>query len=308
MSKLSLGSFALDVRKRDFSGRAYGSTGIGPDGGYAVPTSFASDIFLLGEQSLAARCQIIPSTSGSVDVPVDEQAPWASDGIFAAWENEGATGSMRKPKLSLAEHRLRKLRVLLAASEELCADSDAFLAWFPKAMQRATDWKINDAIINGLGAGLPLGILNASATIEVAKAGGQAAATIVADNVRALLDRALNPLACTWVANPGTYGELSALAQFDSATRTLAGLPIALTDACAPLGSRGDLILANLAGYRIVTRGAQFAESAHLAFDEGLNVYRLVVRMDGQPILRGPTTPPNAGNTRSDFVVLAERA
>jgi HK97 family phage major capsid protein len=46
-----------------------------------------------------------------------------------------------------------------------------------------------DAIVEGTGAGQPLGILNSPALISVAKETGQAAATIVKENVDKMWSR-----------------------------------------------------------------------------------------------------------------------
>lgn len=308
------GVFANAVRTRKFnpgnerSISSFSSGSIASDGGYAVPVDFANDIFMRGEGSLVPYCQVIPSASASINVPVDEATPWATSGIVASWDDEGSQGTQRKPTLSMAEHRLRKLRVLVPVTEELVADAPAFNAWFPQAMNRAVAWKMNDAIINGPGVARPLGILNSPALIEVAKAGSQVASTIIDQNIIDMLARSLNAMQSVWLANPGAYGQLSNLSKFDPDSGRLAARPIILTDACAELGNRGDLILANLGGYRLVTKGPAFHESAHLWFDQDIHAFRLTVRVDGQAILREPTTPANSSITRSDFVTLAERA
>jgi HK97 family phage major capsid protein len=41
---------------------------------------------------------------------------------------------------------------------------------------------LDDAIINGTGAGMPLGVLNAGCLVSVTKESGQKADTIVAEN------------------------------------------------------------------------------------------------------------------------------
>jgi HK97 family phage major capsid protein len=311
----TIGDFAAAVRDAALLGptaqraiSTFGSTANGPDGGYAVPPDFAEQIFMVGQDSLASRCQIIPSASSEIDLPTDESMPWDTTGIIAAWDAEGGVATNRKPALSMATNRLRKLRVLVPATTELVEDSDAFAAWLPLAMQRAVTWKLNDAILNGPGAGMPLGILKSAAVIDVSAEGSQTAGTINDANITNMLARSLEPLGSTWVANPAAYGQLSKLAGFDSATRTLAGLPIVLTDACAGLGSRGDIVLAGLGGYRVVSKGLKFAESLHMGFDQDLHAFRLVIQCDGQPILAEPTTPPNSATTRSYFVTLAARA
>ena len=308
------GPFAQAVRTYQFdkgSQRAIGtfsSMSVASEGGYTVPIDFAQEIFMRGDNSLVPYCQVIPSASNTIQVPVDESTPWASTGIIASWDDEGSSATQLKPTLSMADHKLRKLRVLVPVSEELVADAPAFNVWLPKAMSRAVAWKMNDSIINGLGVARPLGILKSAALIEVAKESGQAAGTIVDLNVANMLNRCLDPLSAVWVANPGTSGTLSALSLFDSGATKLAGLPIVLTDACAALGSPGDLILANMDGYRLVTKGPAFMDSAHLWFDQDLRAFRLTVRVDGQPILRAPITPANSAVTRSHFVALAVRA
>jgi HK97 family phage major capsid protein len=310
----SFGPFAHAVRTMKFdpssqrSISSFGSSSVASDGGFAVPVDFANEIFMRGEGSLVPYCQVIPSASSSINVPVDEATPWATTGILASWDDEGSQATPRKPVLSMAEHKLRKLRVLVPVSEELVADAPAFNVWFPLAMNRAVAWKMNDAIINGPGVARPLGILSSPALIEVPKVGGQTAATINDQNIADMLVRCLDANSSVWIANPGAYGQLSGLSSFDSGARRLAGLPIVLTDACAQLGSRGDLILAGMGGYRLVTKGPAFHESAHIWFDQDLHAYRLTVRVDGQPILREPTTPANSSVTRSHFVTLAVRA
>lgn len=310
---VSLGGFAQHVRTARFdkgsqrSVEIFASSEIASDGGYAVPIVFVDQIFMHGDNALLPYCQVIPSASGEIQIPTDETTPWASSGIIAEWDDEGGVANKRKPEFSYSEHKLRKLRVLIPASEELVADSRAFNAWLPKAMNRAVTWKINDAIINGIGAARPLGIMKSGARIEVAKVGSQAAGTIQDANILTMMERSLDPFASVWVINPGCCGQVSNLKSFDSATRRLAGLPIITTDACAQLGQSGDIILANMEGYRVVSRGAAFSNSAHLWFDQDIQAFKLTVRLDGQPILRAPTTPPNSGTTRSHFVSLAER-
>jgi hypothetical protein len=48
--------------------------------------------------------------------------------------------------------------------------------------------------------------------------------------------------------------------------------------------------------------------SIHVRFNYDEQVFRFVVRVDGQPILNSPITPANGTNTLSPFVALATRA
>lgn len=311
----SITNFALVVRAasmgyRDVQAAAteYASEYSAQSGGFAVPTDFIETIYMRPETALLPFCDDIPVTSGHVGIPVDGTAPWEDSAVRSAWIEEGTPPDAQLPKLSLNQFEPKKLITLVPCTEELAEDSAALNAWLPKAMGRAATWTINDAIINGLGAGRPLGIMNSGALITVAKEDSQTAGTIVAANVAKMMARCLDLEGARWIANPDAIEQIVQLTGlWDSGTRTLGGLPITLTEASQALGNKGDLVLANLSGYRVANRGQSLAESAHLYFDQGLKVFRLTTRLDGAPILAVPTMPPNSSNTRSHFVTLAER-
>ncbi|WP_310445924.1 phage major capsid protein [Thiobacillus sp.] len=288
----------------------FGSTLSGADGGYAVPVQAAEEILMPTVGALLPYCRQIPLTSGSsIGMPLDAATPFSDAGIVCAWEDEGAVLPQQKPKLDMTSFSLKKLIALVPVTDQLLEDSDALAAYLPLAMQTAVTRKVNDAIINGTGAGTALGILKSGAVITVAKEGGQAADSIVDANIANMLDRAIDPMSSIWVMNPRCYGHASSfLAGFDGPTRTLAGLPIVTTDSCPELGEFGDLILADMAWYLAVLKTPQLNSSMHLWFDQDMTAFRLTFRMDGSPAIVAPVTPPNSPVTRSHFVALAQRA
>lgn len=308
-AKLNLAEVALAVRRAAPMALAtsFGSTVSGQDGGYAVPTDTASEILMFATGALLPLCREIPVRGGGIGIPLDACSPWNDDGIQAFWPDEGDALQASIPKLGLTSFDLKKLTCLVPVTDELLEDSAALQAWLPMAMGEALKVKVNDSIVAGLGAGRPLGILNAPSKIVVDKEGSQTAATITDANVEAMLARHLDATAARWLVNPGAYGAITGLATFDSASRTLAGLPIVLTDACKALGSDGDLILADLAGYVVASKAAQLAQSMHLWFDQDMTAFRLTFRFDGSPMLSSAVTPPNSAVTRSHFVTLAVR-
>ncbi len=303
----------------------FGSEGVGPSGDYAVPSAFAQEIASLAysEGSLLPLCSELPISSSTVDIPRDETTPWGSTGIVAAWEGEGGQSAQSKPDLDSTSCRLRKLKTLVPITDELLEDSPAMEGYLKRVMSAAICWKINDAIINGTGAGVPLGILKAPSLIVQAKEGAQTADTINAANVTNMLSRAILTGGgnIVWLINPDAYGQVMSLVlnespiwtpgtSVDAPNGLLLGRPIVLTDACQTLGDQGDIILANMSGYQAVTRagGAVLASSMHLWFDQDITAFRLTFRMDGQPLLSAAVTPPHSTVTRSHFVTLAVRA
>jgi HK97 family phage major capsid protein len=95
-----------------------------------------------------------------------------------------------------------------------------------------------------------------------------------------------------------------------SAYGSLLGRPIVVTEACAALGTVGDVILADLTKYLTVVKagGLRSDVSMHLWFDQNLTAFRFVLRMNGQPWLSAPIARKNGSNTLSHFVTVATRS
>jgi len=89
----------------------------------------------------------------------------------------------------------------------------------------------------------------------------------------------------------------------------LKGRPLMLSEHAEAFGSKGDLNLLNLKGYRTITKagGIQTATSMHLYFDADATAFKFSFRLNGKPILSAPVKPPKSLNTRSHFVTLAAR-
>ncbi|MEY2656168.1 MAG: hypothetical protein RLZZ524_3196 [Pseudomonadota bacterium] len=305
----------------------YGNEASGPDGGYAVPPQFAGEIASVAyaEDSLLSLCDNTPVAGNTMTFPKDETTPWGSTGITAAWEGEANQSTPKKPALGESQLKLRKLKVLVAASEELLADAAAMSAYITRKCGEAVEWKVNDAVINGTGAGMPLGVMVAASTVSQAKETSQTAATINAANVSKMYGRVIKGPGANlaWIVHPDAINQVMQLTIGDQPIWTppsegfksapngfLLGRPILESDACQTLGTVGDIILGNFNGYRAITKagGAEFAQSMHLWFDQDLMAFRLIFRMDGQPALATAVSPKNGSSTRSHFATLATRS
>lgn len=331
------GEFCADVVRaasgKDTSERliraatTYGNEASGPDGGYAVPPQFASEIASIAyaQDSLLSLCDNTPVAGNTMTFPKDETTPWGSTGITAAWEGEASQTTPKKPALGESQLKLRKLKVLVAASEELLADASAMSTYITRKCGEAVEWKVNDAVINGTGAGMPLGVMVAASTVSQAKETSQTAATINAANVSKMYGRVIKGPGANlaWIVHPDAINQIMQLTIGDQSIWTppsegfksapngfLLGRPILESDACQTLGTVGDIILGNFNGYRAITKagGAEFAQSMHLWFDQDLMAFRLTFRMDGQPALAAAVSPKNGSSTRSHFATLATRA
>jgi len=316
-----------DVTRMQRAVSTYSNEGVGTDGGFAVPPAFASEISSIAyaQESLLSRCDSTPVSGNSMRFPSDETTPWGSTGIYAGWEGEANQTTPKKASLKTSELYLRKLKVLVAATDELLADAPAMSSYLLRKMGEAVDWKVNDAIINGTGSGQPLGVMTAASTVSQAAEAAQTAATINSANIGKMYGRVLKGAGSNlaWIVHPDAVNQIMQLTignqpiwtppseGFKSAPNGfLLGRPIIESDACQTLGTRGDIILGNFSGYRAITKGggAEFATSMHLWFDQDVQAFRLVFRMDGQPALAAAVSAKNGSSTRSHFVTLATRS
>jgi hypothetical protein len=183
---------------------------------------------------------------------------------------------------------VHKLYAFVPMTEELLEDAPMIERYLNDKSAAKMDYAITNAIINGSGNGQPLGILKAGCLVSVAKESTQAAATIVGANILKAYARQMNPGRSVWLCNT-----------------------VVVTEACATLGTVGDVIFADLAGGYFApykAGGVQAAVSMHLYFDQGLNAFRWSFRVGGQPWLSAAVTPASgSANTKSSMVALATR-
>ena len=314
------------------------SESVPSDGGFLVQQDFSSellhDVFTTGV--LASRVRRIPISGNANSIKINgidetnRSATTRYGGIIGYWEEEAALKSASKPKFRKIELNLKKLIGLCYATDELLQDAAALEGVIRQGFTSEFGFLVDDAIINGTGAGQPLGILNAGCLVQVAKETGQKADTIVAENVIKMYSRmfASSLGSAVWLINQNTLPQLLTM---NIAVGT-GGIPVYLppgnTLANAPggalmgrgvfpieqaggLGDLGDIIFADLAnGYILAEKGGiQSDMSIHVRFLYDESVFRFVLRIDGQPVRAAALTPyKGTGSTQSHFIALAERA
>jgi HK97 family phage major capsid protein len=308
---------------------SYGSEGVGADGGFAVPPDFRTEIVkrVMGEDSLLARTDQMSTSSNSITVPTDETTPWqSSGGIQAYWESEAGQHSQGKPRLTEKTVKANKIIALVPMTDELLQDAPAMASYVNGKAPEKIDFKVNDAIVNGTGVGMPLGFLQSGALITVAAEGGQAADTIVYNNIVNIYTRATpnTQKNGVWLVNSDILQQLMTMQFPGSGTAvpgflppgglsaspyaTLMGRPMIPTEAAGALGDVGDISFVDLSQYMSVTKAGGIRQdvSIHLFFDYDISAFRFVLRVGGQPWWNAPITR-NKGSSRSPFVTLAAR-
>jgi HK97 family phage major capsid protein len=315
----------------------YGSEGVGADGGFAVPPEWRSEIQTQvdAEDGLLSRCDQQTTSGNSITFPVDETTAWqATGGIQAYWDGEAATINQSKPNLKDLTAKLSRITALIPVTEELLEDAPAMGGYVSGKAGEKIAFKINDAILNGTGVGMPLGVMNAPCKVSVAKETSQVAATIHADNVVKMMSRlpARSFARSAWVINQdcipqilklgfavttaaGTAAGAGALylppngLANSSPYGSLLGRPIVVSEGCATVGTIGDILLCDFSKYLAVLKsgGIRADVSMHLWFDQNLTAFRFQMRMNGQPWLSAPIARKSGSNTLSHFVSLDTR-
>ena len=336
----SLGEFAQaialradDPRLHEF--RASGlNEAIPADGGFFVQKDFSSELIKAAFETgqLGGRCRRFPlsSNSNGVKIPAVNETSRADGsrrgGVRGYWANEAATVTASDPSFAQVELTLNKLFCLGYATEELLQDAGALDVVLNQMFAEEIGFKLDDAILNGTGAGQPLGIMNAPALVTVSKEVNQAADTVVFENILKMWSRLHAPSRsnAVWLINQdvepqlfgmslavGTGGVpvyMPASGLSGGMYSTLFGRPVIPVEQCDTVGDLGDIVLADLSQYYLADKGGmQAASSVHVKFIYDEMTFRMTYRVDGQPSWKSAITPFKSSNTLSPFVTLQAR-
>jgi HK97 family phage major capsid protein len=305
----------------------FGQEGLNSDGGFAVPPDFRQQIMkqIMGEESLLSLTDQQVTSSNSLILPLDTSTPWqTSGGVLPAWTGEGGTITGSKPSLGQLETKLNKLAAIVPITDELMQDVPALTQWLSTKVPEKFTSFINDAIINGSGVARPQGMLNAACKITQAAESGQGAGTVVAKNLANMWSRLYGPLRqkAYWLINqdvepalqvmvmPGTTPAYPVYLQpggfSERPYATIYGRPVLPLEACATVGTEGDIILCIPSQYLSVikTDGMRTDVSIHLYFDSDHTAFRFVMRIGGQSYWPAAVARAHGSNTLSTIVTL----
>jgi HK97 family phage major capsid protein len=306
------------------------------EGGFLVQQDFSNEILKIvyATNVLAARCREIPISANSNGVKllgIDETSRadgYRFGGVQGYWSEEAGTVTASKPKFRKVELELKKLMAVYYATDELLQDSTAIESVLRDAFASEIGFKLDDAIFLGDGSGKPLGIINAPCLVTQAKETGQAADTVIYQNIvnmwsrllpqsRAnaiwLINQEVEPQLHSMVLSAGTAGVpvyMPAGGLSGQPYGSLYARPVIAIEQASALGDVGDIVLADMSHYLLATKGGvKMDSSMHLKFLEDETAFRVILRVDGQPDMASALTPYKGTATRtlSTFVTLAAR-
>jgi len=290
------GQPAIDPRLLVNAPTTYSQEAVGADGGFLVPPEYRDSIMkqVMGEDSLLSMCDEFNTSRNSIVVPQDVTNPSGTNGIQAYWEGEASQLTQSKPVFKDKQARLNKLTALVPVTEEMLEDSPLIGSYLNTKAPEVIGSKINDAIVNGTGAGMPMGFMNSGSLITVAAEGSQVADTILAANIDKMWARmnARSWRNSVWLINQDAMPELDNMFRpvlnvagtenvggipaympanglSASPYGTLKGRPVMPIEGMQTLGDLGDIALVDLRQYMAATKAGGISSdvSMHLWFD-----------------------------------------
>jgi len=296
------------------------------EGGFLVEKDYIPGLLkgVYDNSQLASRCLKVPVGVGKNGIRfryIDESSRAdgsRAGGVLAYWEDEADAPTATKPKLGRGELSLVDLKALCYVTDDLLEDAEALEGWLKPQFYEEMAFKLQDAIVNGDGAGKPLGVLNSNALVSIDGESGQTADTIITENILKMwksMAAGSRPKAI-WLYNQEledqlvtlnySIGSAGVLMNLFVATpdggHTIKGRPaIAIEQAGAP-GDAGAVICMDPSQYLLIEKGGVKAEaSIHVRFIYNETTFRFIYRVNGQPMRAHKITPYK--RTSSSFYV-----
>lgn len=309
---------------------SFGST-VPSDGGFLIPETLRSELLRVALETaiVRPRARVVPMETLRVPFPtidVTSNASSVHGGLIGYWTEEAGTLTQSSAKFGRVVLDAKKLTGYSEVPNELFQDSIvSFQAFLGQVFPEAIAWFEDVAFFSGTGAGEPLGFLNADAAVSVSKESGQAAATIVWENIVKMYARMLPSSLgrAVWIVNNDAFPELATMALSvgtggsaiwlnngaQGPPMTILGRPVIFTEKAQTVGTVGDVNFVDLGYYLIGDRQSMSAEtSPHYKFANDQTAFRIIERVDGRPWIQSAITPNKGSNTLSPFVKLATRS
>jgi HK97 family phage major capsid protein len=308
--------------------------GLGATGGFLVGTdqggSLMERVYNVGE--ILRRVDMVGISAGSNGMSfygVNETSRADGSrrgGIRAYWTAEGGTKTASQPAFRKLELNLNKVVGLVYATDELLEDANALESWILQNLPEELRFVVEDAVIRGTGVGMPQGILASGAIVTQAAEPGQAADTIVSQNIMNMWSRLWAPSRrnAVWLINQSVEPQLYQLnlgvgtggvalyqppgGLSQAPYSTILGRPVLPSEYADTVGDEGDIMLIDFSQYQMIEKGGiQNASSIHVRFVYDETVFRFVYRCDGISKWNSALTPFQSTITQSPFISLEAR-
>lgn len=300
-----------------------------PAGGFLIPEAFSPDLLRIEPEAdpMGGLTTKIPMSNPIVRMPcrVDKNhSTSVSGGLTVTRRPETVAGTASQHTFERCTLEAHGLFGLSYATEEILTDSPiSFVALLETGFSDQFTYHLINERLNGTGVGEFLGVLQSPCLVTITKETGQAATTLVYENILKMRARCWGYGKAVWLANHDTMPQLMLLNQSvgtggmpvwqpsarEDAPDLLLGRPLIFTEYTATLGTVGDVVLGNWSEYLEGTYQPMLqAESIHVRFINHERAFKFWLRNAGLPWWKSALTPKNGSNTLSPFVVVGTRS
>lgn len=297
----------------------------GVAGGFAVPEQFRDDFLQVpvAPSVIRPRAFVVPAgdppdsklTMPALDQRVSQGGSHMYGGVTVYHDGESATLTESTARIQKVSLEPKRLTAYMTASNELLANWMAAGTVIPRLMREAINGQEDYDFLRGDGVNKAMGVINSGGAIDYARAtANQVSYADVVGMYARLKNLGGSPV---WITSQTCIPQLTQLADASSANiwvqnaaanvpPSLLGIPVIYHDRSPALGSKGDLILADLSAYLIKDgSGPIISMSEHFRFQNNEVAFRVVQHVDGQAWLNEPIAlEGSTANTVSPFVVL----
>ncbi len=298
-------------------------------GGFLVPDEFIDIIKKIEPyvNIVRPRATVIPAgdrPGQKIIMPALNQTAVDGSGMYGGvkvtWIEEGAA----KPKTTTAFLEItldpKEVAAHMVISDDLLRDAPAVDALVRQQFRGAINAAEEVEFLNGTNpATRPTGIIAHAGTIAINRT---TANRIIYSDIVNMFARRLSGANYIFIGSISALPQLMKMKDFEVAESdapslvwqpnaragmpgTLLGLPLLTSDQVPAIGTKGDLLLADLSYYLIKDGfGIAIAASEHVYFLENKTVIKAFWNVDGKPWLTAPLTLRDGSTTVSPFVVL----
>lgn len=306
------------------------STFADPYGGYLVPVTFTPEMLRIEPEAdpTAGKTRMLPMKTPEVQFPArtdKDHSSSVSGGLTVTRREEVSQMTAARMEMEKVTLRAHTLYGLDACTEEVLTDSPiSFATLLADGFRDEFTSHMIGEKLNGTGVGEYMGVLKSPCTVSIAKETGQAATSLVYENLVKMRAQCWGYKNAIWLANHDVLPQLMFINQtagvagnptaWQPSARedhpdTIFGRPLYLTEYCQTLGTVGDILCCNFREYlEGMLQPLQSAESVHLRFDYHERVFKFWLRNAGVPWWRTYLTPQNSTAYLSPFISLAVRA
>ena len=302
------------------SGKVKGEpTGLGTadefEGGILVPETISDRIFELtlteGINNFYSQTDQRQTSGNNLKINGIRKDGFSEDqiaaGVQAYWGDEADQYTPSSIRFELIELDLKKLMVLVYATDEQMEDASVSTQGIiERQAATAINYKTNESLLIGSGAGKPLGFLNAPSLVVIEKESGQADNTILHRNLNKMFFRM--PVnfrnGAIWIVSPEVE-EILPFVTFNDQTGasqrpvymppggltsqpfgTLYGRPVIPSQFARTLGQLGDISFVNWSQYLTLNKTnnrIKSSSSLHVRFLYDEVAFKFSWRLGGMP-------------------------